>query len=282
MSQHQQKKAQEQELKMLDYIANNKNISLRYLELKIRNIYTIQNTQSEEKIHFEKPLATLRHWQDEGILHVKSYDRLNYPRSVAIVWENWNFRSDMFLELTERGWRFHETRKIPPSKYSKRRPRNPVNNNGIDVSITTHVDQERVKISKPKSLESAKKRIAQAIASRQGQEKFREDLFKIYGNICLVTGPNVPDILEAAHIEPYSKGGTFDVSNGLLLRADVHTLFDLGLIAVDTSNMSVILSPKLNYSPYKLFSGEKLHFPPGTEDKPSRDALDIHRELTGL
>lgn len=55
-----------------------------------------------------------------------------------------------------------------------------------------------------------------------------------YGHHCAITGERVRPVLEAAHILPVSAGGQHRVDNGLLLRSDVHTLFDRGYIGVDT------------------------------------------------
>lgn len=54
-----------------------------------------------------------------------------------------------------------------------------------------------------------------------------------YERRCAVTGCTVEAVLEAAHISPYRGDHTNDVTNGLLLRADIHTMFDCGLIKVD-------------------------------------------------
>ena len=175
---------------------------------------------------------------------------------------------------------FYENREVPPSKYTKKRVKRP--RDGSNISIADRIEPKRKKIREPKNTESAKEKIAQAIAARQGQEKFRRELLQTYGPVCLVTGPNIHDTLEAAHIKPYSEGGTFDRSNGLLLRADIHTLFDLGLIAINTADMTVIISLKLNRSSYQALSGQKLHFSTGRESIPSKDALDTHRALADL
>jgi predicted restriction endonuclease len=92
-----------------------------------------------------------------------------------------------------------------------------------------------------------------------------------------VTGCDAEAVLEAAHIQAYSEAGTFDVSNGLLLRADVHTLFDLGVLTIDTSKMTVIIATALRHTVYGELHGRKLQFPPGTEHIPNRHALDTHR-----
>lgn len=64
---------------------------------------------------------------------------------------------------------------------------------------------------------------------RIGQGSFRLLVTDAYKRRCAITGENTLPVLEAAHIVPYSQNGTHDVSNGLLLRADFHKLFDAGL-----------------------------------------------------
>jgi putative restriction endonuclease len=55
----------------------------------------------------------------------------------------------------------------------------------------------------------------------------------VYSGRCAITDCEIDDVLEAAHISPYSGRSSDQVCNGLLLRADVHTLFDCGLLAFD-------------------------------------------------
>ncbi|MFC6150633.1 MULTISPECIES: HNH endonuclease [Mumia] len=71
-----------------------------------------------------------------------------------------------------------------------------------------------------------------AIAARRGQSAFRRQLLDAYGGACAITGTRVTDVLEAAHITPYRGQHTNDARNGLLLRSDVHTLFDLHRLTV--------------------------------------------------
>src|SRR5262245_9271658 len=70
---------------------------------------------------------------------------------------------------------------------------------------------------------------------------------------CAITGCSVRDVLEAAHIHPYRGRERNKVANGLLLRADLHTLFDCGLIAIDAATMTVIVTPSLQNSEYAAF-----------------------------
>lgn len=96
-----------------------------------------------------------------------------------------------------------------------------------------------------------------AIKVRRGQNAFRKALLKAYKCKCAITECEVEEVLEAAHILSYKGEHTNVVSNGLLLRADLHTLFDLGLINVD-ANYRVIVSPKLSNSEYWQYNDLKL------------------------
>jgi putative restriction endonuclease len=84
-----------------------------------------------------------------------------------------------------------------------------------------------------------------AIKLRRGQRKFRNALIKRYGARCAVTGCEVLDILEAAHIRPYRGDADNHPENGLLLRADIHTLFDLDLMSIDPDSLTVRVAPAL-------------------------------------
>lgn len=94
------------------------------------------------------------------------------------------------------------------------------------------------------------------IKLRRGQTKFRAALISRYGNNCAISGPTSLHVLEAAHIIPYKGGETNHVDNGILLRADLHTLFDLGLLRISTSPITVHLSEDLQDTPYWSYHGK--------------------------
>lgn len=100
-------------------------------------------------------------------------------------------------------------------------------------------------------------RISTSVKSRRGQSKFREKLLAKYDGRCLVTGCRITQILEAAHIYPHSEETNYLDSNGFLLRADIHTLFDLHLITIDT-NSRVIIDTSLLGSEYEQYNGNRL------------------------
>ena len=66
-----------------------------------------------------------------------------------------------------------------------------------------------------------------------GQGAFRALVTDIYGRRCAVTGEKTLPALDAAHIKPYADGGEHEAKNGLLLRRDLHSLFDAGYVTVD-------------------------------------------------
>lgn len=125
----------------------------------------------------------------------------------------------------------------------------------------------------PKSLEEAKKKTIISIVRRQGQSEFRQTLLEIYNYRCAITECDVSEALEAAHIIPYIATENNNPSNGLLLRADLHTLFDLNLITIDPEKLEVILDPRLRQSSYGQFHSKRLQLPQNQLYWPKKEAL---------
>lgn len=112
-----------------------------------------------------------------------------------------------------------------------------------------------------------------AISIRRGQRDFRDRLLAAWKRRCVVTECRVEGLLEAAHITPHSEGTGYRTSNGLLLRSDIHTLYDVGLLSID-QYMRVHLAPALLASEYKPFEGKRIERRPEVSaDAPSQDAL---------
>lgn len=118
-------------------------------------------------------------------------------------------------------------------------------------------------------------RVVRQIAARRGQAEFRNALRRRYGNICLVSGCEVIDAIEAAHIVPYRGVEDNNPENGLLLRADFHTLFDLDLVGIDPGSLVVRLHDKLQ-DHYGDYEGKRLLCP--EPKRPSRSALEARYE----
>lgn len=113
-----------------------------------------------------------------------------------------------------------------------------------------------------------------AVVVRRGQPGFRRRLLASYQH-CLVTRWHVPAVLEAAHIAPYRGAYTNRLDNGLLLRADIHTLFDLSLLTI-TPDYTVRVAPELTSSGYGGFDGDTLSFPVVSSLRPHPDMLEKH------
>ena len=96
---------------------------------------------------------------------------------------------------------------------------------------------------------------------RRGQPAFRRNLLAAYERKCCISGWGPEAVLEAAHIEEHSKSGLNALSNGLLLRSDLHVLFDEGLLKIHPETRAVVLSQTLERSPYWELNGKQLRLP---------------------
>jgi putative restriction endonuclease len=119
------------------------------------------------------------------------------------------------------------------------------------------------------------------VRPRLGQASFRVLVTDAYKRRCAITGETTLVALEAAHIVPYSKEGTHDVRNGLLLRADFHRLFDVGLVSV-TQDLRIKVSPRIreawfNGKAYYQLNDKILSVLPDLiEHQPDPDRLGWH------
>ena len=120
--------------------------------------------------------------------------------------------------------------------------------------------------------EDQRETVQRQIKERRGQRSFRDALRKRFGDKCVVTDCEVLDVLEAAHIKPYRGLADNHPDNGILVRADIHTLFDLDLLAVDPDTLCVKLSRQLeNDTHYGYLEGKILNC--STDCRPSIEAL---------
>lgn len=117
--------------------------------------------------------------------------------------------------------------------------------------------------------------------ARLGQGAFRVLVTDAYHRRCAVTGEKTLPVLEAAHIQPYARSGPNRIQNGLLLRADIHRLFDGGYVTVDP-DLRFVVSDRVreeyaNGKEYYRYHGARLlNLPDDATDQPARDFLDWH------
>lgn len=120
------------------------------------------------------------------------------------------------------------------------------------------------------------------IRPRLGQGTFRVMVTDMYRRRCAVTGERTLPALEAAHIRPYSAGGTHEPSNGLLFRRDIHSLYDAGYVTV-TPDLRFEVSHRIreefeNGREYYALHGSPIESPSEPTLRPDRSALSWHNE----
>ncbi len=116
-------------------------------------------------------------------------------------------------------------------------------------------------------------RVLREVKLRLGQSDFRRRLLAVYNSRCAISGCDAVEALEAAHIKPYSGADSNDPSNGVLLRADLHTLFDLNLIAIDPQHLTIVLGTTLRNTSYSELHGKRLALPDDPANCPNNKAL---------
>lgn len=121
----------------------------------------------------------------------------------------------------------------------------------------------------------ARVQIMRAVHLRRGQPQFRAQLLDAYGSKCAITGCSAIEVLEAAHVLPYRGDHTDRVDNALLLRADLHTLFDCQLLWI-TAELTVALAPTLLASCYAELQGHPLTLPRSRLNHPNPAHLAEH------
>jgi putative restriction endonuclease len=121
-----------------------------------------------------------------------------------------------------------------------------------------------------------------AILPRLGQGAFRVIITELYGRQCALTEGKVLPALDAAHIRPYAAGGSHSKSNGVLLRKDIHGVFDSGYATID-ENYRFVVSEKVrdvfhNGNEYRRLHGMRLRLPENLGDRPDQVSLRWHNE----
>jgi putative restriction endonuclease len=117
---------------------------------------------------------------------------------------------------------------------------------------------------------------------RLGQGAFRVSVTEAYNRACAVTEEHSLPALEAAHIRPFAKEGPHEVRNGLLLRADLHRLFEQGYLTV-TPDYTLEISDRLrddyhNGRSYYPLRGSHIAVPKSSVERPMGDFLEWHNQ----
>ena len=120
------------------------------------------------------------------------------------------------------------------------------------------------------------------VAPRLGQGGFRVVVTDAYERRCAITRERTLPALDAAHIRPYSEGGIHETVNGLLLRRDIHSLFDSGYVTV-TPTFEFEVSRTIreefeNGRDYYALHGRRIELPRRNDQRPDREILSWHNQ----
>ena len=121
----------------------------------------------------------------------------------------------------------------------------------------------------------------QILLPRLGQGLFRMVVTEAYERRCAFTGEKTLPVLEAAHIKPYSILPRHEVSNGILMRSDLHRLFDDGYLTIDPVDRRILVSSRIreefdNGKEYYRLHGQPIRDATMTAYRPKDENLEYH------
>jgi hypothetical protein len=140
-------------------------------------------------------------------------------------------------------------------------------------AVTNEVNEPSLYITQAKN-DDINETITREYKRRRGQKRFSENLFKVCQGKCCITGCTVKAVLHACHIIPHAESGNNDTSNGLLLRSDIHDLFDTHQIGIHPITLTIHIKKQLLNSEYKSLKDKTL-LPRSEGNNPDVEALKI-------
>jgi len=150
---------------------------------------------------------------------------------------------------------------------------------------------ERMKVDNPENLQPGTATVAaieanglgkpQVILPRLGQGSFRVLVTEVYEKRCAITGERTLPVLDAAHIKPYSIAQRHELQNGLLMRSDLHRLFDQGYLTIHPSERKLLVSKRIreefeNGRDYYALEGKVVREPSELAFRPAEENLEFH------
>jgi hypothetical protein len=232
-----------------------------------------------EKIEFTPVRSTINSITPLTWGHIKIIENIKVLFNDAEIWHSYSEASEKILNAP--------ISKSRDAEFQKRRRKQRL----VDFwntqfllnfdSPELRIEQQRIEDEgyfNVENLEDARRRVTSSIVQRQGQAEFRRKLLNAYNGCCPITGCDVETAIEAAHIIPYLGAKTNHITNGLPLRADIHTLFDLHLLSINPNTYEVVINPDLSISCYQGLAGCKLTLPKNSLAFPDKSAVAKHYE----
>lgn len=210
-------------------------------------------------------------------------------RESAIDWALNRLQKENFVVNTRRGfWKatpkgmatakmsISEAKAITDHWSAVERSQRRINASNEDLRGAVERATDALAVEENLTPEESRKRIMALILERPFQGRFRKLLMRTYRSRCAISECDCPEVLQAAHILAVSDGGNDRASNGLLLRADLHRLFDLKKLTIHPKERTVIISPDLKGTMYEQYAAKPLLAPSKASHAPTVDSLKKH------
>lgn len=147
----------------------------------------------------------------------------------------------------------------------------------LDAALSES-DKQRLKELKELGFDDGDERIQsfKRAVRRERQAQFRDAVYGAYDGRCAACGTGINEVLQAAHIDDFRGKKSQIVQNGILLRADIHLLYDANLLGIEPSSHRIVLATSVDMSPYDYLADKQLYLPKDSALWPDDDLLDIH------
>jgi hypothetical protein len=227
--------------------------------------------------------GSLTQWALQNNITSQSIDQIRDPAEFANVTRLLS-KTDEFVERNARGNHMYSSALKSYGRYL-----DALNSSSFPQQILETPSATEIKVAEaaadaepefmPNDEVDARRKTVRDVVHRQGQPKFRKALVDAYHGRCAITGCSTLCTLQAAHVTPYLGKHTNVVSNGFLLRADIHTLWDLHLLAVDPTTMKIVLSTKIVETEYTSLVGRTPFQPADPKSRLSMNAIEKQWDL---
>lgn len=151
--------------------------------------------------------------------------------------------------------------------------------NSVDFCSVIPFDlltDEEKRIFKSADAGDERKKVLAEQVRREKQQEFRHSLLVAYSGSCAATGVDVPEALQAAHIDRYWGRYSQQAPSGILLRADIHLLYDACLLTVLPEKNTMRVSKRIAHSLYAQLDGRKIRVPDNPLARPDDELLEMH------
>lgn len=138
------------------------------------------------------------------------------------------------------------------------------------------LDEQETKILRDAADVEAEAYYVAQTMKRRHQEKFRKALLDVYDGCCAVTNVSTQDVLQAAHIDAFAKSKSHAVTNGILLRSDIHLLYDAHLLTIMPDSGRIVVSEAVHDDIYRELNGMRIRLPRCREFQPDERLLGIN------